>query len=118
MFENVLAAIAPLLSLLAPFITEALVALLVLIGARVGQVVRKYLGVQAEKIMRDALHQAIETGLKQGRLDAGLKHVAAEKAIEYARTSVPEAIAGLGATQNVLLNIAQSKFEDLRKRGF
>lgn len=118
MFENLSAALAPILMALAPFITEALVALFVLIGARVGQTVRKYLGVQAEKIMRDALHQAIETGLKQGRLDAGLQQIATEKAVEYARRSVPDAIAGLGATQNILLNIAQSKFEDLRKRGF
>lgn len=67
--------------------------------------------------MRDALHQAIETGLKQSNLVDGLNGSAAHLAIQYARQSVPDAIKGLGATENILLNIAKAKFVDLRKRG-
>lgn len=108
----------PIIGALAPFITEALVAIVTVIFATVATGVRKYLGAQAEKIMRDALHQAIETGLKQGKLVDGLEGKAAEAAIAYAKRSVPDAIRNLGATEAVLFNIARSKFADLRKRGF
>lgn len=108
----------PIIAALAPFITEALVAILTVIFATVAAAVRKYLGTQAEKIMRDALHQAIETGIKQKPIVAGLEAAAAHAAVDYAHRSVPDAIKGLSATQDVLVNIALSKMSDLRKRGF
>lgn len=105
-----------LLTAFVPMFVELLAFIATVIFGWVALAVRRYLGVQAEKVMRDALHQAIETGLKHGKLFDGLEGKAAEAAIAYAKRSVPDAIRGLGATEAVLLAIARSKFTDLKNR--
>ena len=96
----------------APFIAEGLATLLTLIFGWVAVAVRRYFGLQAEAIMRDALHRAIETGLKQAPLLKMSEEDAVNVAVDYARRSVPDAIIGLRATQTVLKQIAMSKVGD------
>lgn len=100
MFDTILTALGPHLAELLGF------ALLALFGL-IAQALRRTLGLQAEAIWRDALHSALESGAM--RADTALTAQAVEQAVDYARRSVPDAIRNLGATDDVLRDLAGAK---------
>ena len=116
MFDSILTALEPRL-------TEALAGLLVLLFgvvasmvkrafAGVPDLIRRHLGAQAEKIWREALHRALTSGVlstdgitdETARLDAILN---------YAHRSSPDASAALGASPDVLRQLAKAKLREV-----
>jgi hypothetical protein len=112
-----------LLTALEPRLTEALAGLLVILFGVVASMVRRafegvpglirqHLGAQAEKIWREALHRALASGVlstdgisdEAARLDAILN---------YAHRSSPDAIAALGASPDVMRQLAKAKLREI-----
>ena len=103
MFDTLLAA-------LQPYLAETLALIFTGLLGIITAAVRKYLGLQAEAILRDALHRALTTGVTQATSSA--PDTIAEQAVEYARRSVPDAIKRLGASPDVLIDLARAKIRE------
>lgn len=101
------------LVLLAPMLTDLLVTAISALLALVLLAVRRYVGLRAEAILRDALNQAITTGAKQAPANASVAE-AAEAAVAYAKRSSPDAIKKLGASTDVLLDKARAAIKALK----
>lgn len=114
-----------LLTALAPHLTEILTAILIGIfgliaaavrrmidgiGPRIGQL----LGLQAERIWREALHSALESGAERMLLSTLDTDARVEAVVDYARRSVPEAIANLSPGPGVLADLARAKLAAIR----
>lgn len=70
-------------------------------------------GLDIEAILREALHQALTTGA-QTAVAGGLAGPAAiDMTINHATQSVPDAIAALGPTGEVLINLAKAKLAQI-----
>ena len=110
---NILQYIDGALVLLAPMLTDLLVTAISALLALVLLAVRRYVGLRAEAILRDALNQAIATGAKQAPDNANMAE-AAEAAVEYARRSSPGTIKDLGATEDVLIDKARAAIKALK----
>lgn len=98
--------IQTILTALAPMLTELLAIGLSLLLGMVMLAVRKYFGLMAEAILRDALGQAIETGAAQAPR-IGVADAAAA-AVDYAKRSSPGTIKELGVAEGVLLDKARA----------
>ena len=99
---------------IAPQILTAIGALLTVLIGWAADTARRRWGIQIEQAHREALHSAIMTGVKLA-LQRGMSGPqAAELAVGYARASVPDAIAALGARDDVLANLARAKIGDVR----
>ena len=97
---------------IAPQILTAVGALLTVLIGWAADTARRKWGIQIEQAHREALHSAIMTGVKLA-LQRGMSGPqAAELAVGYARASVPDAIAALGARDDVLANLARAKLQD------
>lgn len=73
----------------------------------------KWLGLRIEGQHREALHRAITTGIVSA-LSAGFdKRAAISAAVQYARSSVPDAVKALKPTEAVLLDIANAKLTEV-----
>jgi hypothetical protein len=83
-----------------------LVALLGTLGAMLLTSVRRYFGLKAEQLMREALNRALETGVKQSTTSIEAK--IQEQAVAYAKRSVPDAIKGLQARDSVMMDKAKA----------
>lgn len=103
-------------------ITPVLITLAGWIAVRVEMRVKRMKHVELESYHREALHLALETGVKLAiskvlrdgqAVDA---HVADIKSqgVAWARRSVPDAIAYLGAQFDQLLDLAESKIGDVQ----
>lgn len=94
-------------------------ALVSLAIAWVAKRISDWTGIEIEARHRAALHSAIMTGLRHAA-DGGRvtdRAQVAREAVEYAQRSVPDAIRGLGARGDVLLDLAESRLgEVLGKR--
>lgn len=110
---NVLQYLDSALVLLAPMLTDLIAAGLTALLAIVLMAVRRYVGLRAEAILRDALNQAITTGAAQAPASAPMAE-AAKAAVEYAKRSSPTAIKKLGATEDVLLDKARAAIKALK----
>lgn len=102
------------LALLSPYLVELIAAAILFAVSWVGTQVRTFLGTRTEQILRDALHQAINTGLNSAlqdipRNDAKHNDEIVKAAVAYAKQSVPQSIQKLGATENILVDLAKSK---------
>ena len=105
-----------LLQQLQPALISALsVILSILIGAAAREAKQRF-GLDIEARHRDALHSALMSGARAAieaapdrAIGAGRDALIAE-AVSYARASVPDAIARLGATDAVLQRLAAGKF--------
>lgn len=98
---------------IAPQILTAIGALLTVLIGWAADTARRRWGIQIEQAHREALHSAIMTGVKLA-LQRGMSGPqAAELAVGYARASVPDAIAALGARDDVLANLARAKIRDV-----
>ena len=95
-----------LIGTLSPQISDLLALALLAIFGLIAQTVRSIGGLQAEKIWREALHSALETGA--ARSD-GPQEARVTQAVEYARRTVPDAIRKLKPTNVVLSDLALSK---------
>lgn len=91
-----------------------------LLAARIEMRIKAVTHVEIEAYHREALHKALETGIKiaVSRLTLGGEtvddHIDDLKAqgVAYARRSVPDAIAYLSASFEALLDIAEAKIGD------
>ena len=98
---------------IAPQLLTAIGALLTVLIGWAADTARRRWGIQIEQAHREALHSAIMTGVKLA-LQRGMSGPqAAELAVGYARASVPDAIAALGARDDVLANLARAKIGDV-----
>lgn len=99
---------------IAPQLLTAVGALLTVLIGWAADTARRRWGIQIEQAHREALHSAIMTGVKLA-LQRGMSGPqAAELAVGYARASVPDAIAALGARDDVLANLARAKMGEAR----
>jgi hypothetical protein len=112
-----------LLTALEPRLTEALAGLLVLLFgimasmvkrafAGVPDLIRQHLGVQAEKIWREAMHRALTSGVlaTEGIAEEDAR---IEGILDYAFRSSPESIARLGPSPDVLRDLARAKLREV-----
>jgi len=103
-----------IIAAVAPQLLTAVGALLAVLIGWAADTARRRWGIQIEQAHREALHSAIMTGVKLA-LQRGMSGPqAAELAVGYARASVPDAIAALGARDDVLANLARAKIGDVR----
>lgn len=105
-----------------PLITQ--LATLVILGvlSGVGLKVRQYFGLKGEEVWREALRSALDTGVElalekaksdlPGAAEDALD-IAAREVLDYVKKSVPEAIAGLKGSDDVLLKKAQAHLKQL-----
>ncbi|WP_406736921.1 hypothetical protein [Thioclava sp. GXIMD4215] len=109
MLDAIIAALMPhILQLLALGVTA-------LVGWIAAEVKRRF-GIEIEARHREALHSALMTGaqLALARLGAGAGPTAlTQAAVDYARTSVPDAITRLGPSAQVLQDLAEAKIAAL-----
>jgi hypothetical protein len=94
-----------------PILTELLGYGVLLILGYIGLLIRKYLGAKAEAVWREALHSALKNGALQSQgIDPD---VVALDAMHYAQKSVPDAIRKLKAPDDVLLQLALAKVNEM-----
>ncbi len=101
--------LAALLQAILPHALEIIGAVLtVLIGWAAARV-QAWTGIQIEARHREALQSALLTGARMA-IQRGLSgHVAAEAAVGYAQSSVPDAIRALKPAPEVITNLARAK---------
>lgn len=103
---------ATVMPALLTFLGIAIPALLTWIGA----ILKSWTAKQKEAVDRQALHMALETGVvvaEQKYGGTGSKPDKAAYAVEYAKKSVPDAIANLNPPADVLAKLAIAKREQL-----
>jgi len=96
-------------ALLSPYLIELLAALMTIFIAQVSLAVRRRTGLEIEAALRQALHQALETGAMAAKKDGKFGEDAVQATIAHARSSVPDAIRQLAPPPDVLVNLALSK---------
>lgn len=103
-YEIYAALLPAVLSVIATFVGFVLV--------RATEVARTRWGIEIEATHRDALHAALMSGIRSA-LQRGLTGQAAvSAAITHASRSVPDALAALDPTPDVLASIAEAKLRD------
>lgn len=103
-------------SIVLPAAVQAIGVVLAALLAWLTVQVQKRTGLAIEAERRDALHSAIMTGVAAAakRLGEGAApSLVAKEAVDYARRSVPDAIAALRPDAQVLTNLAMAKLEQL-----
>lgn len=96
-----------------PLVLTAIAALLARILASAATVAKERWGIEIEASHRAALHSALMSGVRAA-LSRGLSGQAAiDAAVEHTYRSVPDAIAHLGPTAGVLVNLANSKLREV-----
>ncbi len=66
-------------------------------------------GLDAEAIMREALHRAMDSGVGLATARSATGPDAVSTVVNHVLASVPGAVAGLGASDGVLANLARAK---------
>jgi hypothetical protein len=97
------------LEMFQPQIMEIVGVLFSMVLLFLSNLARVWLGVQIEARHREALHSALLTGV-QAALDQGPsagRDVIVRQAIDYARTSVPQAIKKLGPDNFIIRKLAE-----------
>lgn len=103
---------------LQPLMVEAIS---IVVGAAilyVANLIRQKTGLEVEARHREALHSALMSGVMAG-LRAGpdaARDVLIDRAVAYAKSSVPDAIRKLGPKDFVLRQLAEAKVNDLLTR--
>lgn len=96
-------------ALLSPYLIELMAGLLTIFIAQVSLAVRRRTGLEIEAAMRQALHQALETGATAALKDGKFGEDGVQATIAHARSSVPDALRHLAPPPEVLVNLALSK---------
>lgn len=106
MLEQILQALAPVMSTAADHLVE-------LILVSIAAMIKKYVGVQIDEKHMRALHSAALTGVKVA-IETGLTgDRVRDAALKYVRTSVPDAVKRLvGGKDTLLGQIVESKMSD------
>lgn len=103
-------------TILAPYLPDLIgAAVTALIGYAVALVRAKF-GIEIEARNREALHSALTTGALLGLAKLGItasKEEIAAASVEYAKASVPGALARLAPSDEVLANLALSKVQQV-----
>lgn len=103
-------------TLIAPYLPDLIwAAITALIGYAV-TLIKAKTGIEIEAKHREALHSAMTTGalLALAKLGIGADKAAlAESAVDYAKTSVPDAIKKLSPSDDTLANLAVSKLQSV-----
>ncbi|OJY26212.1 MAG: hypothetical protein BGP11_13120 [Rhodobacterales bacterium 65-51] len=98
-----------LVQALLPHALEILGAVLTVLIGWAADAARRNWGIQIEAKHREALQSALLTGSRMA-IQRGLSgHVAAEAAVGYAQSSVPDAIRALRPAPEVITNLARAK---------
>ncbi len=99
-----------------PLILTAIAALLAQIIAGAAKVAKERWGIEVEARHRDALHSALMSGVRAA-LSRGLTgRAAVDSAVAYATKSVPDALARLGPSSEVLSRLATSKLREAQEK--
>lgn len=106
-----------ILSALAPLLTELIATGLSALLAFVLLAVRRYVGLQAEAILRDGLNQALMTGAARLTPGAAPSVNEIESVVAYAKLSAPDAVKKLGATDDILRIKAKAAVKYLELSG-
>ena len=103
---------------LAPHLLELLAAILTLIIGWLAAQARARWGIEIEARHREALHSALMTGVRHA-LARGIdeRDAMAKAAVEYVRTSVPDALRALKPGQQQLVEMAEAKLVGWRGSG-
>ena len=103
-------------TLIAPYLPDLIgAAVTALIGYAVTLIKAKF-GIEIEAKHREALHSALTTGALLGLAKLGVtasKEEVAAASVEYARSSVPGALARLAPSNEVLTNLAMAKVQQV-----
>lgn len=101
-------------TIIAPYLPDLIgAAVTALIGYAVALIKAKF-GIEIEARNREALHSALTTGALLGLAKLGVtasKDELAAASVEYAKTSVPGALARLAPSNEVLTSLALSKVQ-------
>lgn len=108
--------LAPLVTIVAPYIVEGIVALVLLV---VGWAARRFLGLEIEKRHREALDQALRAGAAwglakakehaAGKVSIDVKHVAVANALRYVLDATPDAIRSFGLTPERVKELIEAR---------
>ena len=100
---------------LAPHILELIAGLLSAVIGWAAMAAKRRWNIEVEARHREALHSALMTGARMA-IDRALSPAsAADLAIGYARSSVPDAIKALRPSSEVLVNLARAKVAEAAK---
>lgn len=96
----------------APSVVELTASILMLVLTWASFKARQLFGLNIEARHREALHSAVMSGVRAA-LEGNLTGAdAAQMAVDYARSSVPDAIKYLGAQDGVLMRLAEAKMQN------
>jgi hypothetical protein len=100
---------------LAPHLLELIAALVAILLGWLAAQARARWGVEIEARHREALHSALMTGVMHA-LSRGLheQDAVAKAAVDYVKTSVPDALRALKPAPQQLLHMAEAKLEEWR----
>ena len=98
-----------------PHLLELIAAIATLIIGWLAAKARARWGIEIEARHREALHSALMTGVRYA-LSRGLqdRKTVAEAAVDYVRSSVPDALRALRPGSHQLVEMAESKLEGWR----
>lgn len=96
-----------------PHLTELVLLIFAAITARIGAKIRQKSGLDIEQRYRDALHSALITGARLALARKLSLQEAIDAVLRHAFGSVPDAITGLGASRETLVNLAESKLQEV-----
>jgi hypothetical protein len=94
---------------LGPVLVDLLAGLLALALTAASLAVRKYFGAKAQAVLREALNQAVATGVTKSA--AGPNQI--NEAVDYVKRSSPETIKALGAGEKVLVDKVKAAIKNL-----
>lgn len=116
MFDQILTAIEPHLTEVLTGIMVWLLGLFVVAVRKLGRIltdaIGEYLGLEAQRIWRETLHRALQSGvLATAGIDDEEERI--DGVLDYAWRSSPEAIRSLGPTSDVLRDLAKAKIREV-----
>lgn len=103
-------------TLIAPYLTDLIGAIVTALLGYAVTLLRARFGIEIDAKSREALHSALTTGALLGLAKLGIsadKENVATLAVDYAKSSVPGALARLAPSDEVLTNLALSKVQQI-----
>ena len=101
-----------ILAALMPILLDVLGAIVLALIGQAALWLKRRTGIEIEARHREALHQAIMTGLRAALTKSATPSDAITRSIEYAKQSVPYAIRALRPSDQILTRIATAKLEE------
>lgn len=98
-----------------PTILQAIAGVLGLLLIRAANVASTRWGIEIEARHREALHSAIMSGIRAALSRGSTGQDAVAAALAYVQESVPDALAALKPSQEVLTNLAKARLLEAQK---